>query len=97
MVCLSSSGRFSTFSQFRINSFDSIAYDNKKKKTKKEIFLEEMECVMPGDKLLATILEVFPKGESWRPFPAATMLRIYFLQQWFNLSDPAMEDALQDA
>ena len=78
-------------------SFASIAYDNKKKKTKKEIFLDEMNRVMPWEKLLAPILEVFPKGESGRrPFPAATMLRIYFLQQWFNLSDPAMEDALYD-
>lgn len=78
-------------------SFASLAYDNKKRKTKKEIFLEEMERVIQWGKLLAPILEVFPIGESGRrPIPAATILRIYFLQQWFNLSDPAMEDALYD-
>jgi IS5 family transposase len=78
-------------------TFASLAYDNKKKKTRKEIFLEEMDRVLPWEELLAPILKVFPKGEKGRqPFPASTMLRIYFLQQWFNLSDPAMEDALYD-
>ena len=58
-------------------SFASIANDNKKKKTKKGIFLEEMERVMPWDKLLAPILEVFPKGENGRrPFPATTTTEI---------------------
>lgn len=68
------------------------------KKTRREQFLEEMEAVMPWAELLALIEPHYPKGNNGRP-PAGLgiMLRVYFLQHWFNLSDPAVEDALYES
>jgi IS5 family transposase len=78
-------------------SFASLAYDNKKKKTRREKFLEEMDKVIPWDELIKDIKEYYPKAANGRqPMPLARMLRIYFMQQWYGLSDPAMEDALYD-
>lgn len=79
-------------------SFASLAWDGKKKVTRRERFLTEMEAVIPWDRLLALIEPHYPKGETGRPpKPLATMLRIYFMQQWFNLSDPQAEDGLYDS
>ena len=56
-----------------------------------------MDAVLPWDLLLAPILEHYPKpGNGRRPIGALVMLRIYFMQQWYGLSDPAMEDSLYD-
>lgn len=78
-------------------TFANLAYDSKKKKTKREQFLEEMDKVVPWNALLAIVEPVYPKPKRGRPpRPLATMLRIYFMQNWFNLSDPGMEDALYD-
>jgi IS5 family transposase len=67
------------------------------KRTRKRQFLDEMERVVPWARLLGLIEPHYPKGRTGRPpFPVATMLRIHFLQQWFGLSDPAMEEALFD-
>ena len=67
------------------------------KRTRKREFLDEMTRVVPWQKLIALIEPHYPKGKTGRPpFPIATMLRIHFLQQWFSLSDPAMEEALHD-
>jgi IS5 family transposase len=56
-----------------------------------------MDAVLPWDLLLAPILEHYPKaGGGRRPMGALVMLRIYFMQQWYGLSDPAMEDSLYD-
>lgn len=78
-------------------SFSDAAYTHKKKITRKERFLSEMNDVLPWDSLLQPILKKYPKpGRGRRPTPAAVMLRIYFMQQWYNLSDPAMEDSLYD-
>ncbi len=78
-------------------SFASLAYDNKKKKTRREKFLEEMNQVIPWKELLQLIEEYYPKaGNGRQPMPMERMLRIYFIQQWYGLSDPAMEDALYD-
>ena len=78
-------------------TFAALAYANKKKKTRREKFLEEMEQVVPWAKLLKVIKRYYPKAGNGRPpVGLERMLRIYFLQQWFNLSDPAMEDALYD-
>jgi len=78
-------------------SFASLAYENKKKKTRREEFLEEMDQVIPWDELIAAIKEHYPKaGNGRQPMPLERMLRIYFMQQWYGLSDPAMEDALYD-
>ena len=68
------------------------------KKTRRAIFLEEMERVVPWAKLCARIEPHYPKaGHGRRPKELEQMLRIYFLQQWFNLSDPAVEAALYDS
>jgi transposase, IS5 family len=67
------------------------------RRTRKREFLDEMNRVVPWQKLIALIEPHYPKGKTGRPpFPIATMLRIHFLQQWFSLSDPAMEEALHD-
>ncbi len=68
------------------------------KKTRRVIFLEEMERVVPWAKLCALIEPHYPKLGNWRrPKELEKMLRIYFLQQWFNLADPAVEEALYDS
>lgn len=78
-------------------TFAALAYANKKKKTRREKFLEEMEQVVPWPKLLRVVKPHYPQAGNGRPpMGLEKMLRIYFLQQWFNLSDPAMEDALYD-
>jgi IS5 family transposase len=62
------------------------------------IFLDEMEQVVPWAKLCALIEPHYPKpGNGRRPKELEKMLRIYFLQQWFNLADPAVEEALYDS
>jgi len=79
-------------------TFASLAYDNKKKKTRREKFLEEMDQVTPWEELLGVIGKYYPKaGNGRQPMPMERMLRIYFMQQWYGLSDPAMEDALYDS
>jgi IS5 family transposase len=67
------------------------------KRMRKREFLEEMRRVVPWSQLIALIEPHYPKGKTGRPpFPIATMLQIHFMQQWFGLSDPAMEEALYD-
>ena len=67
------------------------------KKTRKRVFLEEMERVVPWGALVAIVEPHCPKAKTGRPpFAVETMLRIHYLQQWFGLSDPAMEEALHD-
>lgn len=67
------------------------------KKTRKAVFLEEMERVVPWLRLVALIAPHYPKpGKGRRPYRLETMLRIHFMQQWFSYSDPAMEEALHD-
>ena len=79
-------------------TFASLAYDNKKKKTRREKFLEEMDGVIPWNELLKIVRHRYPKkGNGRQPMPVERMLRIYFLQQWYGLSDPGMEDALYDS
>ncbi len=68
------------------------------KKTRRALFLEEMEQVVPWAELSALIEPVYPKaGQGRPPVGVERMLRIYFLQQWFNLSDPAVEEALYES
>ena len=67
------------------------------KTTRRAQFLADMERVVPWTELCALVEPVYPKGEGGRPaVPLERMLRIYFLQHWFNLSDPAVEEALYD-
>jgi transposase, IS5 family len=68
------------------------------KKTRRQVFLEEMERVVPWRELCALVEPHYPKpGNGRPPVGVERMLRIYFLQQWFNLSDPAVEEALYDS
>lgn len=67
------------------------------KSTRKREFLGEMERVVPWSDLVALIAPYMPEGRRGRPpFAIEAMLRIHFMQQWFTLSDPAMEEALHD-
>jgi IS5 family transposase len=78
-------------------SFSDAEYAGKRKQTRRELFLEEMERVVPWEALLALIEPVYPKaGKGRRPYPITTMLRIHLLQNWFGYSDPAMEEALYE-
>lgn len=78
-------------------SLASSGFELKTKRTRKREFLEEMELVVPWTELEALIAPHAPAGKTGRPpFAVRTLLRIHFLQQWFNLSDPAMEEALYD-
>jgi transposase, IS5 family len=66
-------------------------------KTRRTIFLEGMEQVVPWGELCALVEPRYPKpGNGRLPVGVERMLRIYFLQPWFNLSDPAVEEALYD-
>jgi IS5 family transposase len=79
-------------------TFASLAFDRKKKQTRREKFLAEMERAVPWPELLAVIEPHYPKAgrRGRQPYPLATMLRLYFLQQWYALSDPGLEDALYE-
>ena len=67
------------------------------KKTRKQVFLDQMEHVVPWAALVELIAPYYPQGKTGRPpFSLQTMLRVYFMQQWFTLSDPAMEEAFFD-
>ncbi|AEK56782.1 MAG: IS5 family transposase [Acidithiobacillus caldus] len=69
----------------------------RRKQTKRERFLAEMDAVVPWARLVALIEPHYPKGGSGRkPMPLERMLRIHFLQQWFGYSDPGMEEALYE-
>ena len=81
-------------------SLATTGYELITKRTRKRIFLEEMNLVVPWTELVGLIQphsSPEPTSKGGRPaFRIETMLRIHFLQQWFGLSDPAMEEALQD-
>ena len=79
-------------------TFASLAWERKGKQTKRERFLSEMDAVIPWKKLLKVVEPHYPRAGNGRPpMQLETMLRIYFLQIWFNLSDPGAEEALYDS
>jgi IS5 family transposase len=79
-------------------TFESLAWKHKGKVTRREQFLAEMDAVIPWKSLIGLIEPHYPKaGNGTQPMPLERMLRIHFMQHWFNLSDPAMEDALYDS
>ena len=81
-------------------SMSMTGYFDKGKKTKREQFLSEMDQVVPWARLCALIEPHYPKGSPTGgrpPLPLERMLRIYCLQQWYNLSDPGAEEALYDS
>jgi len=78
-------------------TFSNSGFEVHRKSTRRERFLAEMEAVVPWGALCALVEPHYPKGERGRPpIGIERMLRIYFLQQWFNLSDPQAEDAIYD-
>ncbi|WP_424989750.1 IS5 family transposase [Fluviibacterium sp. S390] len=81
-------------------AFPGLRHAMKKKQTRREKFLAEMEEVVPWTRLLALIEPHYPKrgARGGRPpMPLETMLRVYFLQQWYALSDPMAEEMLYDS
>lgn len=81
-------------------SLSMTGYFDKGKKTRREVFLAEMEQVVPWARLQALIEPHYPKGSAAGgrpPLPLERMFRIYCLQQWYNLSDPGAEEALYDS
>src|SRR5258708_36104106 len=68
------------------------------RKSRRELFLDEMNQVVPWAELEALVEPRYPKaGSGRRPVGLAIMLRVYFVQQWFNLSDPGGEEALYES
>ena len=81
-------------------TFAESGFERHRKVTRREKFLSEMDRVVPWKDLCAVVAPFYPKGSSGAgrpPVGLERMLRIYFLQQWFNLSDPAVEEALYDS
>ena len=79
-------------------SFADLEYASKKRQTRREVFLNEMEAVVPWSALLARLEPHYPKSgrRGRQPMALDSMLRIYCAQNWFNLSDRQMEDALYE-
>jgi IS5 family transposase len=79
-------------------TFADVILSNKRRTTRREQFLTEMDQVMPWAAVEALVEPHYPKaGRGRRPLPMATMLRSYFLERWVNLSDPQAEDMLYDS
>jgi transposase, IS5 family len=78
-------------------SFTDAEFTSKKRKTRREKFLEEMEIAVPWVELESVIEPHYPKaGNGRQPYLLSTMLRVHVMQHWHNMSDPAMEDALYE-
>jgi IS5 family transposase len=79
-------------------SFSGLEYESKKRKTRRELFLEEMESVMPWSALLEAVEPHYPRsgGVGRQPKGLHSMLRIHCMQHWFSYSDRQMEDALYE-
>ena len=79
-------------------TFSDIEYGNRKRKTKREEFLEIMDEIIPWDEWVSVIVPFYPRGKRGRPPKGIEkMLRMYLLQVWFNLSDEGTEDAIYDS
>jgi IS5 family transposase len=80
-------------------TFAEVSFERYRKQTRRERFLDEMNRVVPWAELAATIAPVYPKadGAGRPPVSVERMLRLHCLQQWFNLSHPAVEEALFDS
>lgn len=77
--------------------FADSEFSRKRRQTRKEIFLSRMDALLPWPQLLDVIEPYYPKvGNGRRPYPLESMLRIHCMQQWYSLSDEAMEDALYE-
>jgi IS5 family transposase len=79
-------------------TFSEWEYSGKKKQTRRDVFLQKMETLVPWQEWVALIEPHYPKGERGRPpIGCERMLRLYLLQAWYNLSDEGMEDAVYDS
>jgi IS5 family transposase len=80
-------------------TFAEVSFEQYRKPTRREQFLNEMNRVVPWAALVTVIEPVYPKadGPGRPPVGIERMLRLHCLQQWFNLSDPAVEEALYDS
>jgi IS5 family transposase len=75
-----------------------VSFEKHGRKSKRELFLDQMEEVVPWSELLALVAPHYPKaGNGRQPVGLSIMLRTYFLQQWFNLSDPGVEEAFYES
>ncbi len=80
-------------------TFAELEFEHKKRKTRREIFLEKLDSLLPWEKMQAQIARYYAKAGSQGgrpPYPLSTMLRVHIMQLVYNLSDPAMEDALYE-
>ena len=74
-----------------------LEYDGKKRKTRRELFLQRMDGLMPWEQLEERIRPFYPSARRGRrPYPLSTMLRVHCVQLFYNLSDPGMEDLLYE-
>ena len=79
-------------------SFADLEYQGKKRKTRRELFLERMDGLIPWQRLEDRIRPFYPKaGRGRHPYPLAAMLRVHCVQLFYNLSDPGMEDLLYES
>lgn len=79
-------------------TFSDIEYSNRKRKTKREEFLDSMDEIIPWDRWVEIISTYYPSGKRGRPPKGIeTMLRMYLMQNWFNLSDAGIGDAIYDS
>ena len=79
-------------------TFADLEYQGKKRKTRRELFLERMDGLIPWQKLGERIRPVYPKaGRGLHPYPLAVMLRIHCVQLFYNLSDPGIEDLFYES
>lgn len=78
-------------------TFAEAEYNHKKRKTRREKFLEQMDGLIPWQRLEKKLAKYYPRGGNGRPpYPLPVMLRVHCMQLFYNLSDPAMEDALYE-
>ena len=79
-------------------TFSDLEYQGKKRKTRREQFLERIDALIPWQKLEGHIAPYYPKaGRGRHPYPLSVMLRIHCVQLFYNLSDPGMEDLLYES
>ena len=82
----------------RQTTFSDIEYGNRKRITKREEFLDIMDEIIPWEEWVEFVRPYYPSGKRGRPVKGIeTMLRMYLLQTWFNLSDEGVEDAIYDS
>ena len=78
-------------------TFADLEYESKKRKTRREIFLERMDALIRGNRWKSASVRSIPKaGRGRRPYELSAMVRIHCVQLFYNLSDPGMEDMLYE-